>query len=93
MFFSKTQFYALNLAPYTRRKLEKQKKTFVTTFQLQKTFTTKNCLIAFNKLHKTLVANVDEVNDQQNTSPFLYYCMSSIYYYKKSTTYVMTHGK
>ncbi len=34
---------------------------------MQKTFVTKNCLVALNKLHKTLVANVDEINGQQNT--------------------------
>jgi hypothetical protein len=42
----------------------------------------KNCLIALNKLHKTLVASVSEINDQQNISPFLYYCMPFVYYYK-----------
>jgi hypothetical protein len=26
---------------------------------------TKNCLVALNKLHKTLVASVDEINGQQ----------------------------
>jgi len=42
----------------------------------------KNCLVALNKLHKTLVANVDEIKGQQNISSFVYYCMSSIYYHK-----------
>jgi len=32
---------------------------------LQKTFVIKNYLVALNKLHKTLVTNVDEVNGQQ----------------------------
>ncbi len=36
------------------------------------TFATKNCLVALNKLHKTLVTNVDEVNGQQNTSMSIY---------------------
>jgi hypothetical protein len=39
---------------------------------LQKTFAIGNCVVALNKLHKTLVANVDEVNNQKN-SPFVYY--------------------
>ncbi len=30
----------------------------------------KNYLITLDKLHKTLVASVDEVNGQQNISPF-----------------------
>jgi len=32
---------------------------------LQKTFATKNYLITLEKLHKTLVASVDEINGQQ----------------------------
>jgi hypothetical protein len=32
---------------------------------LQKTFATKNYLVALGKLHKIVVANVDEVNGQQ----------------------------
>ncbi len=30
--------------------------------QLQQTFATKNCLVTLDKLHKTLVASVDEDN-------------------------------
>ncbi len=49
---------------------------------MQKTFTTKNCLVTLNELHKTLVAGVDEVNGQQNTSPSIYYYMPYVYYHK-----------
>ncbi len=49
----------------TRGKLEKKQLPFATTFQLQKKIITKNCLVALNKLHQTLVAGVDEVNSQQ----------------------------
>ncbi len=31
---------------------------------MQRTFATKNYLIALDMLHKTLVANVDKINDQ-----------------------------
>ncbi len=48
---------------YIKRKLEKKKLPFAIIFQLQKTFVTKNYLIALDKFHKTLIASVDEVNN------------------------------
>jgi len=42
-----------------------------------------NNLVALNKLYKTLIASVDEINGQQNTSPSIYYfCMSFVYYHQ-----------
>jgi hypothetical protein len=39
------------------------------------TFATKNCLIASNKFHKTLVASVDEINGQQIFNhPYIIVC-------------------
>jgi hypothetical protein len=49
---------------------------------LQKTFATNCFLIALEKLHAILLASVNEVNGQQNASPFVYYCMSFVYYHK-----------
>ncbi len=64
------------------RKNWKKQLPFATIILLQKTFATKNCLVTLDKLHKTLVASVDEVNGQQNTPPSIYSCMPFIYYQK-----------
>ncbi len=63
---------------YFIKRKNKNKLPFVIIFQLQKTFASKNYLITLDKLHKTLVTNVDEINSQQNISPFIYYWMSCI---------------
>ncbi len=69
--------------PTLSNKIGEKKLSFATIFQLQKTFVTKNNLVALNKLYKTLIANVDEVNNQQTTSLSVYYfCMSFVYYHQ-----------
>jgi hypothetical protein len=40
-------------------------------------------LVAKDKLHTTLVANVDEVNIKQNISQSVYYCTIPFIYYHK----------
>jgi hypothetical protein len=45
--------------------------------------------VALNKLHKTLVANVDEVKNLKNISPSVYYHMSYVYYHKNQQ---LTHN-
>jgi len=42
----------------------KKQLSFKIIFLFQMTFATKNYLIILNKLHKTLVANVNEINGQ-----------------------------
>ncbi len=33
-------------------------------------------------MHETLIASVDEINGQQNTSPSIYYYMPYVYYHE-----------
>jgi hypothetical protein len=59
---------------------------------IEKTFVTINYLIALDMLHKTLVANVDEVNGQQ-IFHCLYIIICHLYITIKIKIYIMTHGK
>jgi hypothetical protein len=57
------------------------------------TFATNNCLVTLNKLDKTLVASVVEVNDQRILH-HLYIIICHLYItVEKITTYMMTCGK
>ncbi len=60
----------------------RKKLLFTTIFYLQKTFATKNCLVTLNKLHKTLVASVDEINGHK-TLHHLYIIVCHMYITKK----------